>query len=43
MYVDHTGDMNFKNEKTGDTGKIIFKEKSWNGKGQYELEGWIKN
>ncbi len=43
MYVDQHGDMNFINHKTKDIGFVNLSEKGWNGKGQYEVNGWIKN
>lgn len=31
MYVEHYGEMTFNNHTTGDIGKLILKERSWNG------------
>lgn len=36
--------MEFKNYSTGVHGVLILKEKSlWSDKGQYEIDGWVKN
>ncbi|KRX06582.1 hypothetical protein PPERSA_13061 [Pseudocohnilembus persalinus] len=43
MYTDSYGNMPFKNTSTQETGLVTLKEKSWNGSGQYELSGHIKN
>jgi hypothetical protein len=32
MYIDHVGDMNFKNFSTGDTAVLTLKERGWNNK-----------
>jgi hypothetical protein len=36
--------MEFKNHTTGDYAELTFTEKAtWSDKGQYEMEGWVKN
>jgi len=36
--------MEFKNHSTGVYGELNLKEKGmWSDKGQYEIEGWVKN
>ncbi|EAS03630.2 oxysterol-binding protein (macronuclear) [Tetrahymena thermophila SB210] len=44
MYIDHFGQMEFKNYTTGVYGQLNLKEKSaWSNSGQFEVEGWVKN
>jgi len=44
MYLDHFGEMAFKNETTGVNGVLNLKEKAtWSDKGQYEISGWVKD
>lgn len=35
QYLDHYGEMIFKNESTGDTGLLKLTERGWNGGGAY--------
>jgi hypothetical protein len=43
MYIDNYGDMTFKNYATQDTGVLTLTKKGWNNKGQYEINGSIKD
>lgn len=43
QYLDHYGEMQFRNDTTGDTGVLKLTEKGWNGGGAYQLSGFVKN
>lgn len=43
IWLDHYGDMVVKNHTTGDVCSLAFKPCGWRGKGQYEIEGSVKD
>mgnify|MGYP002620472240 CR=1 FL=1 len=43
MYIDYYGDMPYTNHTTKETANLEFKQRSWTGKGAYEMEGWVKD
>lgn len=44
MYVDHFGEMEYKNYTTGVHGVLNLKEKgTWSDAGMCEISGWVKN
>ncbi|EAS03629.2 oxysterol-binding protein (macronuclear) [Tetrahymena thermophila SB210] len=44
IYLDHFGEMEYKNYTTGVNGILTLKEKGmFSDKGQYEIDGWVKN
>lgn len=43
MYIDNYGEMKFTNHTTGESGVLHLTERSWNGKGAFEVNGCIKD
>lgn len=43
MYIDNYGEMKFTNHTTGESGILTLTERTWNGKGAFEVNGCIKD
>lgn len=43
MYLDHVGDMHFKNYRNGDVGVLTLYERSWSGKDAHRVSGTVRD